>query len=98
MSFRARRTNPWIGAPVALAMVWLTCATAAHAQEAPAVAQVLELNRKAVSDYENLNFDEARAELREALALCDRNNLGNHAVRARTYLTLGVVLLAADAA
>src|ERR1051325_245033 len=99
MSFRARRTNPWIGAPVAIAMAWLVCAGVARAEpEPPAVAQVLELNRKAVNDYDNLNFDEARAELREALALCDRNNLGNHPVRARTYVTMGVVLLAADAA
>src|SRR6266700_5101362 len=99
MSFRARRTNPWIGAPIAVAMVWLTCAAVVHAQpELPAIAQILELNRKAVNDYDNLNFDEARTELREALALCDRHNLGNHPVRARTYLTMGVVLLAADAA
>jgi hypothetical protein len=99
MSFRARRLHSWIGAPVAVAMALLACASVALAQpEIPALSQVLELNRKAINDYDNLNFDEARAELKEALALCDRNGLGTHPVRARTYVNLGVVLLAADAA
>src|SRR5882762_1998619 len=99
MSFRARRSYSWIGAPVAFAMAWLACASMARAQpELPVLAEILELNRKAINDYDNLNFDEARAELKEALVLCDKNALGNHPVRARTYVNLGVVLLAADAA
>jgi tetratricopeptide (TPR) repeat protein len=99
MSFRARRLHPWIGAPVAAAMALLACASVALAQpEVPVLAQILDLNRKAINDYDNLNFDEARTELKEALALCDRNGLGTHPVRARTYVNLGVVLLAADAA
>src|SRR6185295_322568 len=100
MSFRALRLHPWIGAYIAtaIALALLLCAPSARAQpETAAVAQVLELNRKALRDYDNLNFDEARAELKEALALCDRHALGNHPVRARTYVHLGVVLLAADA-
>jgi hypothetical protein len=100
MSFRAFRLNPWIGAyiAVAIAMTVSLCASSARAQpETAMLAQVLELNRKALRDYDNLNFDEARAELKEALALCDRYALGNHPVRARTYVHLGVVLLAADA-
>ncbi|HET6146332.1 MAG TPA: tetratricopeptide repeat protein [Polyangia bacterium] len=82
-----------------VAIVVLMCASRARAQpENPVLAQVLELNRKALDDYDNLNFDEARAELKEALALCDRHALGHHPIRARTYVNLGVVLLAADAA
>jgi len=63
MSFRARRSYSWIGAPVAFAMAWLACASMARAQpELPVLAQILELNRKAINDYDNLNFDEARAD------------------------------------
>jgi hypothetical protein len=103
MWLRAPRLYPSIGANIAMAMavaaVLPLAASSARAQpEPPAVAQVLELNRKALNDYDNLNFDEARAELKEALALCDRNGLGSHPARARTYVNLGVVLLAADAA
>ncbi len=59
--------------------------------------EVAELNRKALDDYDNLNFDDAKAVLKNALALCDKNGLGSDPVRAQTYLNLGVVLLAADA-
>jgi len=101
MSLRAPRLHPWIGAYIAtaVAMMVSVCASNAGAQpEVSVLAQVLELNRKALNDYDNLNFDEARAGLKEALALCDRHALGSHPVRARTYVSLGVVLLAADAA
>ena len=62
-----------------------------------AVASVTALNRKALEAYDNLNFDDAKTALKNALALCDRNGLGSDPVRAQTYLNLGVVLLAADA-
>jgi hypothetical protein len=70
---------------------------AANADASSAVAEVTALNRKALDDYDNLNFDEAKNALKNALALCDKNGLGSDPVRAQTYLNLGVVLLAADA-
>ena len=75
----------------------LPSAPASEASPSDAVASVEALNGKALEDYDNLNFDDATAALKSALALCDRSGLGSHAVRARTYLNLGVVLLAADA-
>ena len=42
------------------------------ADPAAAVAEIAELNRKALDDYDNLNFDEAKTALKNALALCDR--------------------------
>jgi hypothetical protein len=72
-------------------------APAPDAAVADAIASIERLNHKALEDYDNLNFDDARTGLKAALALCDRNGLGSHPVRARTYLNLGVVLLAADA-
>jgi hypothetical protein len=67
------------------------------ADSASPVAEIAELNRKALDDYDNLNFDDAKTALKNALALCDRNGLGSDPVRAQTYLNLGVVLLASDA-
>jgi hypothetical protein len=67
------------------------------ADSASPVAEIAALNRKALDDYDNLNFDDAKTALKNALALCDRNGLGSDPVRAQTYLNLGVVLLAADA-
>jgi len=64
---------------------------------AAALGAIAELNRKALDDYDNLNFDDAKTKLKNALALCDRNGLGSDPVRAQTYLNLGVVLLASEA-
>ena len=72
-------------------------ANTGEAGASSAVAEVNELNRKALDDYDNLNFDDAKAALKNALALCDKNGLGSDPVRAQTYLNLGVVLLTADA-
>jgi hypothetical protein len=69
----------------------------ASANAGSAVAEIDALNRKALDDYDNLNFDDAKTALKNALALCDKNGLGSAPVRAQSYLNLGVVLLAADA-
>ncbi len=72
-------------------------AAEAGAGPGSAATTIADLNRKALDDYDNLNFDDAKTALKNALALCDRNGLGSDPVRAQTYLNLGVVLLAADA-
>jgi hypothetical protein len=51
------------------------------------------LNRKAIEEYQNLNFDEAQRLLREALTLASNAGLSQHPIRARTYVTLGIVTL-----
>ena len=81
-----------------LLAVALTCAVPAAALAAPdqddneAVGKVTLLNRKAIEAYQNLNFDEAQRLLREALALSDARGLTRHAIKARTCVTLGMVL------
>ena len=68
-------------------------ALAAPAQDDnEAVGKVTLLNRKAIEAYQNLNFDEAQRLLREALALTDARGLTQHAIKARTCVTLGMVL------
>jgi Tetratricopeptide repeat len=78
-----------------LAVALLAAAPAARAQEdSPAVEKVVKLNKKAVDEYQNLNFDKARKILEDALEACSRAGLDNHPVTARTHVHLGVVLFA----
>jgi hypothetical protein len=66
----------------------------AHAQSDEAVDKVTKMNKKAVEEYENLNFEESRKILKEALDFCGQNGLDKHPVKARTHIHLGIVILA----
>jgi hypothetical protein len=66
----------------------------AEAEDSEVIAKVTNMNRKAVDEYENLNFDQAKKLLNDALDLCAHNGLEKHPVAARTHIHLGVVLLA----
>jgi len=66
---------------------------AAHADDAAAIDNVTKLNKRALEEYENLNFDKAKKTLTEALELCTKNSLDNHPIKARTYIHMGVVVL-----
>jgi Tfp pilus assembly protein PilF len=83
---------------VALTLAALgTSATArAEAEDSAAVEKVTQLNKKAVDQYNNLNFEEARKLLKSALDVCTQSNLDNHPVTARTYVHLGIVVLTAS--
>jgi hypothetical protein len=65
----------------------------AAADDQAAIDKVSKLNKKAVDEYENLNFDEARKLLQSALDICAQAGLDKHDVTARTYVHLGVVTL-----
>jgi hypothetical protein len=88
--------------PAGLRVFWcfLLCAAlfaaplAAQAQSDEAVDKVTKMNKKAVEEYENLNFEEARKILKEALDYCSQNGLDKHPVKARTHIHLGIVILA----
>jgi len=75
----------------------LAAARPAHAQaddEDAAIEEATNLNRKALEEYDNLNFDAARNILEEALQLCSKRGLNNHPIKARTHLHLAVVIMA----
>ncbi|HXU03264.1 MAG TPA: tetratricopeptide repeat protein [Polyangia bacterium] len=74
----------------------MTSATRAHAEaeDSAAVEKVTKLNKKAVDEYQNLNFEEARKLLRAAVDTCSQAGLDNHPVTARTYVHLGIVTFA----
>src|SRR5262245_31622017 len=66
----------------------------AEAEDSPVVEKVTRMNKKAVEEYENLNFEEARRILKEAIDICVANGLDKHPIKARTHIHLGVVILA----
>ena len=77
------------------AVLLLTSATArAEAEDSAAVEKVTKLNKKAVDEYQNLNFEEARKLLKSAIEICGQSGLENHPVTARTYVHLGIVVFA----
>jgi hypothetical protein len=73
-------------------VVLTTSSTArAAAEDSAAVEKVTKLNKKAVDEYQNLNFEEARKLLKSAIEICNQSGLENHPVTARTYIHLGIV-------
>jgi hypothetical protein len=63
----------------------------AEGEDPAAVEKVTKLNKKAVDEYQNLNFEQARKLLRDAVDACAQTGLENHPVTARTYIHLGIV-------
>ena len=66
----------------------------ARPEDQAAIEKVTKLNKKAVDEYENLNFEESRKLLKEALESAPRRAWSNHPVTARTYIHLGIVMFA----
>jgi hypothetical protein len=66
---------------------------AAQTNKDDLAATVAKLNKKAMDEYDNLNFDEARKILKDALDFCREAGLDQHPVTARTNMNLGVVSL-----
>jgi hypothetical protein len=57
------------------------------------IGKITLLNRQAIDAYQRLDFDAAVRILNEALELSDQPSLRQHSIRARTYITLGIVNL-----
>jgi hypothetical protein len=74
-----------------LAVLGTSTVARAEAEDSAAVEKVTKLNKKAVDEYQNLNFEEARKILRSAIEACAQSGLENHPVTARTYVHLGIV-------
>jgi hypothetical protein len=74
-----------------LAAAVLVVAAPAHAQDSRNVKKIEDLNRSAMEDYDLLEFDAARKQLGDALALAKRTRLEKNPVCARTHMNLGIV-------
>jgi hypothetical protein len=66
---------------------------AGEAGDSAAVGKIALLNRKAIEEYQSLDFDAAQRLLKEALELSVTAGLTQHPIRARTYVTMGIVTL-----
>src|SRR4051812_23539182 len=86
------------GGPAGLAVAAVVLAAAprarAQAEDSAVIDKITKMNKKAVEEYENLNFEEARKILKQALDLCSQSGLDKHPIKARTHIHLGVVILA----
>jgi hypothetical protein len=65
----------------------------AEDRDSATVGKITLLNRKAVDAYQHLEFETAVRLLNEALEVSERAGLTLHPIRARTYVTLGIVTL-----
>ncbi|MDX2021460.1 MAG: tetratricopeptide repeat protein [Deltaproteobacteria bacterium] len=65
----------------------------ALAQSEEAVSKVKDLNQKALTAYDNLELEEARKALTEALQICAQEGMNEHPWKARTHVHLGAILV-----
>ncbi len=78
---------------VAGVLVCLLVPGAVHAQNSPAVDKLIQMNKKALDDYETLEWDSAKRTLLQALVFGKKSNLETHPMMARTYVHLGAVYI-----
>jgi Tetratricopeptide repeat len=76
---------------LAIAALIAPATGAATPDENPAIGKITLLNRAAIEQYGQHNLDEAQRLLDQALDLAASAGLLQHPVRARTFVTLGVV-------
>src|SRR4029078_5173244 len=96
MTLGARGSTTRAGALLLMAGVTLATALAARpalAQDSAAIGKITLLNRKAVDAYQHLEFETAMRILSEALYTPGRAGLSQHPIRARTFVTMGIVSL-----
>jgi hypothetical protein len=61
------------------------------AQDQAAIEKLVELNKKALADYDTLEWESAKRTLLDAVMAGKKAGLEDHAVMARTYIHLGAV-------
>ena len=89
-----RRLRFGLAVTLVVSMVAMVPASAAVAAEDPQVmAKVTDLNKRALEAYAASDLSQARQLLKEALELCETSGLEKHAITARTYIHIGVVLV-----
>ena len=65
----------------------------ALAQDQAAIEKLVQMNKKALDDYDTLEWESAKKTLLDALMLVKKSGLENHPVMARTYVHLGAVYI-----
>jgi hypothetical protein len=81
-----------LGLVLAIAPVLvLIVPTPARADNPPAVEKLIQMNKKALEDYETLEWDTAKRTLLQALVFAKKSNIESHTMMARTYVHLGAI-------
>src|SRR3982750_4212220 len=75
----------------AIAFATTLLAGRAIAQDQAAIEKLVQMNKKALDDYDTLEWDSAKKTLLDALVAGKKAGLDNHPVMARTYVHLGAV-------
>jgi hypothetical protein len=65
----------------------------ARAQDQAVVDKLVDMNKRAIDDYDTLEFDSAKRKLLDALVTGKKAGLDAHPVMARTYVHLGAVYI-----
>ena len=77
----------------AVALALTVFAGRAVAQDQAAIEKLVQMNKKALDDYDTLEWDAAKKTLLDALVAGKKAGLDNHPVMARTYVHLGAVYI-----
>jgi hypothetical protein len=77
----------------AIALTMTLLAGQAVAQDQAAIEKLVQMNKKALDDYDTLEWDSAKKTLLDALVAGKKAGLDNHPVMARTYVHLGAVYI-----
>ncbi|HEX2660959.1 MAG TPA: tetratricopeptide repeat protein [Polyangia bacterium] len=95
LTLREIRLGFSVFAAVLLLVTTFAGQAAAADEDNPNVEKVTALNKKALDLYNDLEFEESRKVLKQALDLCSSSGLDRHPIAARTHIHMGVVLIAA---
>jgi hypothetical protein len=89
-----RETRIWLALLIVGLFVCAPFVARAQGADPAALGKITALNQKALDAYNNLEFEEARKLLKQALDLCGTAGLDKHPIKARTHVHMGVVLIA----
>jgi tetratricopeptide (TPR) repeat protein len=89
----AKMTRFRLGLSFAIAFAVIASAGHALAQDQAAIEKLVQMNKKALDDYDTLEWDGAKKTLLDALVAGKKAGLDNHPVMARTYVHLGAVYI-----
>jgi hypothetical protein len=92
MNTSSTRVGRWL--TTGLACLVVVFSFQAHADDTAALNKVVELNRKALKTYDDLDMETSLRLLKEAIELCNLEGLQRHRAAARTHIHLGVVYVA----
>ncbi len=78
---------------VVAVLVLFSGSVRAAGREEAAVARLVQMNKRALGDYDNLEWKNAKRRLLEAIAEGKKSGIASHPIMARTYLHLGAVYI-----